>query len=216
MALFKARSEAGKELAKRLEAFAERKNTIALALPRGGVAVAYELAKALQIPRDVIIVRKLSVPGNRELAMGAIASGAVRIINYDIVRLLNISQFAIDAVIQEQQEEIEQREKEYRGGWPPLELDGRTVILVDDGIATGATVRAAVEALKRRGAGRIIVAVPTASTDACNLLGEEVDDIVCLTTPEPFIAVGRWYEDFSQISDEEEVTNLLAKAAQDQ
>lgn len=215
MALFKDRSEAGKELAKRLDAYSGKKDTIVLALPRGGVPVAYEVARALHLPMDIIIVRKLGVPGNRELAMGAIASGGIRIINYDIVRLLNISQFAIDAVSQEEQEELERREKSYRGGWPPLDLDGRTVILVDDGIATGATIRAAVEALKRRGARRIVVAVPTASTDACNVLRDEVDDLICLTTPDPFIAVGRWYEDFSQTSDEE-VSNLLAKAAQNQ
>lgn len=194
--------------------YADQEGVVVLALPRGGVPVAYPVAKAIHAPLDIIIVRKLGVPGNRELAMGAIASGGVRIINHDIVRLLNISQFAIDAVAAEEQREIERREQLYREGWPALDVHGRTVIVVDDGIATGATMRAAVRALKERHARHIVAAAPTAAPDAHKMLQGEADEVVCLATPDPYIAVGRWYEDFTQTTDQQ-VTELLRRAAKD-
>ncbi len=214
VALFQNREQAGQALAKALMGYADKEGVIVLALPRGGVPVAYPVAKALHAPLDIIIVRKLGVPGNRELAMGAIASGGVRIINHDIVRLLNLSQFAIDAVAAEEQREIERREQLYREGWPALDVHGRTVIVVDDGIATGATMRAAVTALRERQARRIVVAAPSCAPDANKMLQGEADEVVCLATPDPYIAVGRWYEDFTQTTDQE-VTELLRRAAKD-
>jgi putative phosphoribosyl transferase len=214
VALFQNREQAGQALAKAWMRYADQEGAIVLALPRGGVPVAYQLAKAIHAPLDIIIVRKLGVPGNRELAMGAIASGGVRIINHDIVRLLNISQFAIDAVAAEEQREIELREQLYREGWPALDVHGRTVIVVDDGIATGATMRAAVTALRERHAQHIVVAAPTAAPDAHKMLAGEADEVVCLSTPAPYIAVGLWYENFTQTSDQE-VTELLRQAAKD-
>jgi erythromycin esterase-like protein/adenine/guanine phosphoribosyltransferase-like PRPP-binding protein len=210
---FRDRREAGRLLAAKLTAYANRPDVVVLALPRGGVPVAYEVAQALNAPLDVFIVRKLGVPGYEELAMGAIASGGARVLNDPIVRDLRIPDYVIDRVAAEEGEELARRERAYRGGRPPLDVRGRTVILVDDGLATGATMRAAVKALRQREPARIIVAVPTASPDTCEELRAEVDEVVCAITPQPFYAVGYWYEDFTQTTDQE-VRELLARAQQ--
>lgn len=209
---FRNRREAGRLLASRLSAYASRSDVIVLALPRGGVPVAYEVATALNAPLDVFLVRKLGIPGHEEYALGAIASGGVRVINEDLVRALRLPPAVIDAIAAREQQELERRERLYRADRPPPDVRGRTVILVDDGLATGATMLAAVQALRKEGAARIVVAVPVASPDTCEALGREVDDIVCAITPEPFHAVGLWYEDFAQTTDEE-VRDLLARAA---
>jgi putative phosphoribosyl transferase len=202
---FRDRTEAGmllgRELARRVK---PGDDPLVLALPRGGVPVGYEIARALDAPLDVFIVRKLGVPGHEELAMGAIASGGVPVWNDDVLRYLNgVPRRDIDAVVAHEQEELERREKSYRGARPPLELAGRTAIVVDDGLATGSTMRAAVRAIRKMDPRAIIVAVPVAATSTCAEFRAEVDDIVCLRTPEPFTAVGLWYEDFSQTTDEE-------------
>ena len=211
MALFTDRRDAGRTLAKQLSAYAGRPDVLVLALPRGGVPVAYEVARALDAPLDVFIVRKLGLPGHEELAIGAIASGGVRVLNEDIVRGLRIPDSVIDAVAQRELRELERRERAYRGDRPAPEAHGRTVILIDDGLATGASMRAAVAALRAQNPAEIIVAVPTAAPETCAALEPEVDKVVCATTPEPFYGVGRWYEDFSQTSDEE-VRALLEEA----
>jgi erythromycin esterase-like protein/adenine/guanine phosphoribosyltransferase-like PRPP-binding protein len=208
---FRDRREAGRLLAAKLTAYANRPDVIVLALPRGGVPVAYEVARALRAPLDVFVVRKLGVPGYEELAMGAVATGDIRVLNDQIVRDLRIPDYVIDQVAAEGGEELARRERAYRGGRSPLEVRGRTVILVDDGLATGATMRAAVKALRQHEPARIIVAVPTASPDTCEELRAEVDEVVCAITPEPFYAVGYWYEDFTQTTDQE-VRELLARA----
>ncbi len=184
---------------------------VVLALPRGGVPVAYEVAKQLSAPLDVFVVRKLGVPGYEELAMGAIASGGVLVLNQDVVNQLGLSQGVIDAVASKEREELARRERLYRGDRPPVEVRGRTVILVDDGLATGSTMRAAVAGLKARGPSGIVIGVPIAVPSTCEELASEVDDIVCAVTPEPFYAVGLWYSDFSQTTDEE-VRELLEAA----
>jgi predicted phosphoribosyltransferase len=184
-----------------------------LALPRGGVPVAYEVARALHAPLDVFLVRKLGVPGHEELAMGAVATGGVRVLNEQVVRGLGIPDSVIDAVASWELEELRRRERLYRGDRRPPDVRGKTVILVDDGLATGSTMLAAVEALRQQQPARIVVAVPIAAPDTCELLRAEVDDVVCAVTPEPFYAVGLWYRDFSQTSDEE-VRELLAQAAE--
>jgi predicted phosphoribosyltransferase len=173
--------------------------------------VAYEVARALAAPLDVFLVRKLGVPGYEELAMGAIASGGVRVLNADVVRSMGIPPSSIDRVARQEQQELERRERAYRGERPPPRLAGRTVIVVDDGLATGSTMRAAAEALRRLEPARIVVAVPVAAADTCERLGREVDEVVCAATPEPFLAVGRWYEDFSETTDDE-VRDLLERA----
>ncbi len=188
-------------------------DVLVLALPRGGVPVAYEVARALGAPLDVFVVRKLGVPGHEELAMGAVATGGVRVLNEDVVRGLRIPDPVIDAVTAVEREELERRERLYRGDRPSPDVRGRTVILVDDGLATGATMHAAIKALRQQQPARIVVAVPTAAPETCAALRREVDDVVCAITPEPFYSVGLWYEDFSQTSDEE-VRELLARAAQ--
>src|ERR1700716_4316092 len=208
--LFRDRREAGRLLAEKLKAYANRQDVIVLALPRGGVPVAYEVARALGAPLDVFVVRKLGVPGYEELAMGALATGGVRVLNDQVVERLGIPQHVIDAVAAREQQELARRERLYRGDRPPPDLRGRTVILVDDGLATGATMRAAVNALRQQQAGRIVVAVPIAPPEICEQLTGEVDDIICAVTPEPFYAVGCWYRDFSQTSDEE-VRQLLGQ-----
>ena len=210
---FRDRREAGRLLAAKLTAYAKRPDVIVLALPRGGVPVAYEVAQALEAPLDVFLVRKLGMPGHEEYALGAIATGGVRVINQDLVQALRLPPATIEAIAAREQQELERRERVYRGDHPPPDVRGRTVILVDDGLATGATMHAAVKALRQQGAGRVVVAVPIAPPDTCDQLREAVDDIVCAVTPEPFHAVGLWYEDFSQTTDDE-VRDLLARSAQ--
>lgn len=206
--IFRDRTDAGKYLAAKLAKYAHRPDVLVLALPRGGVPVAYEVAKQIGAPLDVFLVRKLGVPGHEELAMGAIASGGVRVINEDVVRQLDIPAEIIDAVAVTEQQELERRQHAYRGDRPPPDVKGRTVILIDDGLATGSTMRAAAEALRKQGPARIVVAVPVSSPETCNEFRNEVDEIVCAVTPEPFRGVGFWYQDFSQTTDEE-VRELL-------
>ena len=210
-ARFRDRREAGRFLARELAAYANRPDVIVLALPRGGVPVGYEIAQALHAPLDVFLVRKLGVPGHEEYAMGAIASGGVSVLNEEVVQRLGISPYPIETLAAREQRELERRERAYRGERPPPEVSGRTVILVDDGLATGASMQAAVLALRRLQPARIVVAVPVAAPETCEQLREIADEVVCATTPEPFYAVGLWYEDFSQTSDEE-VRALLAQA----
>jgi putative phosphoribosyl transferase len=212
VALFRDRRDAGRKLAQELSAYIGHPDVIVLALPRGGVPVGYEVALALSAPLDIFIVRKLGLPGHEELAIGAIASGGVRVLNEDIVRSLNIPEVVIDAVARRELQELERREHEYRGNRPAPEVRDRTVILIDDGLATGASMRAAVAGLRVQNPARIVVAVPTAALETCEAIQPEVDDIVCATTPEPFYGVGRWYEDFSQTTDEE-VRILLEESA---
>ena len=212
--LFTNRSEAGRWLAERLKAYAQRPDVIVLGLPRGGVPVAYELARALDAPLDVFLVRKLGLPGQEELAMGAIASGGVRVLNDDVVGALGVPAHVIDDVARKEEQELRRREQAYRGARPMPDLRGRVVILVDDGLATGSTMRAAVRAVKQMQPARVVVAVPVAAASTRDDMAEEVDEIVCATPPEPFLAVGRWYEDFSQTSDDE-VHDLLERAARE-
>jgi putative phosphoribosyl transferase len=202
MALFRDRQDAGRRLAEKLRGYAGT-NAIVLALPRGGVPVAAEVAARLGLPLDVYIVRKLGVPGQAELAMGAIASGGVRVMNDDVVHGLGIPEHVVDSVAQAEGAELARREAAYRTARPPLEVAERTVILIDDGLATGATMRAAVQALRVRHAARIVVAVPVGAPETCQMLAAEADEIVCAVAPEPFLAVGYWYEDFAQTTDEE-------------
>jgi len=211
---FHDRREAGRLLAEKLTAYANRPDVLVLALPRGGVPVAYEVARALRAPLDVFIVRKLGVPGYEELAMGAVATGGVRVLNDEVVRGLGIPEYVIDAVTTWERQELARRERLYRGDRPPPDVRARTVILVDDGLATGATMHAAIAALRQQQPARIVVAVPTASREVCDAFRAEADDVICAITPEPFQAVGLWYEDFSQTSDDE-VRELLARAAQE-
>jgi predicted phosphoribosyltransferase len=207
---FRNRTDAGRQLAEKLAAYANRPDVLVLALPRGGVPVAFELARAFGAPLDVFLVRKLGVPGYEELAMGAVATGGVRVLNDEIVRGLGISEHEIDAVVARELRELSRRDRLYRGDRPPSDVAGRTVILVDDGLATGATMRAAVQALRQQQPGRIVAAVPTASPDTCQVLKAEADDVICAMTPEPFFAVGHWYDDFTQTTDDE-VRELLAR-----
>lgn len=211
--LFRDRYDAGRRLADLLMEYAHVPDVLVLALPRGGVPVAYEVALALDAPLDVFVVRKLGVPGHEELAMGAIASGGVRVLNKDVVEPLRIPVHVIDAVAARERAVLEERERAYRDGRPAPEVRGRTVILVDDGLATGSTMRAAARALRRQGPARLVVAVPVAAPETCASFQGEVDAIVCAYTPHPFYAVGIWYADFSQISDDE-VRELLARAAE--
>ena len=207
---FTDRIEAGQLLAGKLNVYRDRADVLVLALPRGGVPVASEVARALGVPFDVFVVRKLGVPGHEELAMGAIASGGVRQINRDVVDALGIPDNVIDAVAAHEQLELERREQVYRGDRPPLVLTNRTVILVDDGLATGSTMRAAVVSARQQQPARVIVAVPVGAGSSCADLATEADDVVCLRTPEPFVAVGLWYRDFTPTTDHE-VRSLLGK-----
>lgn len=211
---FRNRIEAGRLLSHRLLDYSNRRDVVVLALPRGGVPVAFEVAKVLNAPLEVFLVRKLGVPGHEELAMGAIASGGIRVLNQEVIESLGISPRTIDQVAATQQRELEEREKLYRGDRPLPDLRSRTIILIDDGLATGSTMRAAVAALRQQEPARIVVAVPTASPEACQEFESEVDEIVCAQTPEHFVAVGKWYRDFSQTSDQE-VHDLLERAAQE-
>jgi putative phosphoribosyl transferase len=210
--LFHDRTEAGRRLAARLEKYANQPDLIVLALPRGGVPVAYEVAKALHAPMDVFIVRKLGVPGHEELAMGAVATGGVRVLNDHVLKGLAIPDSTIHAAVERETEELKRRERLYRGDRPPPAVRGKTVILVDDGLATGSTMLAAVQALRQQEPARIVVAVPVASPETCELLEAYVAEVVCAATPEPFYAVGLWYRDFSQTTDDE-VRELLQRRA---
>jgi len=212
--VFRNRTHAGQVLARMLEEYGNRDDLIVLGLPRGGVPVAVEVANALHAPLDVFLVRKLGVPGQEELAMGAIATGGTRVLNYEVVKHLGIPDDVIDAATKAEQRELDRRELAYRGTRETPEVRGRTVILVDDGLATGSTMRAAVTALRQQKPARIVVAVPVAAASTCQEFREEVDQIICATTPEPFYGVGQWYEDFSQTTDEE-VRDLLDRAAQE-
>lgn len=211
MALFANRSDAGRRLAQDLSEYKGRNNVIILALPRGGVPVAYEVAQALDAPLDVFLVRKLGVPGREELAMGAIASGGVRVFNPEVIRALNIPNEVLETVTDLEKRELERRERDYRGDRPYPDLENKFIILIDDGLATGASMRAAIAGVQRQHPAKIIVAVPTASAEACRQLEPYVDQVICTTTPQPFDGVGTWYADFSQISDEE-VRMLLNQA----
>lgn len=209
--LFKDRRFAGQVLARELAAYANRPDVLVLGLPRGGVPVAFEVAQALNAPLDILVVRKLGVPDQEELAMGAIASGGVRIINEYIINLVKISDEVIARVAVQEERELERRERLYRGNRPLRDLQGRTVILVDDGLATGATMWAAIVAVRKQQPAQIVIAVPVAAPETCQELEAEVDEIVCISTPSPFHSVGLWYKDFPQTTDEE-VRDLLAKA----
>jgi putative phosphoribosyl transferase len=210
MTPFENRRQAGRALARKLSAYAGRDNVIVLALPRGGVPVGYEIAEALDAPLDVFLVRKLGAPGQEELAMGALASDGVRVLNPNVIVRFGVSEDEIEAVVRKERRELARREREYRGDRPPLELRGRTVILVDDGVATGSSMRAAIAVLRTLSPRRLVVAVPVAPPSTARELSLLVDDFVCLATPEPFDAVGTFYETFEQIEDEE-VRDLLAR-----
>ena len=204
------RREAGRALAGRLEQYAGRNDVVVLALPRGGVPVAYEVASALGAPLDVFLVRKLGTPGHRELAMGAIASGGVRVLNDDVVRWYGIPEAAIEAVARQEAQELQRRERAYREGRPAPEFGNHIVILVDDGLATGSTMRAAAQAVRAHHPSRVVVAVPVGAPQTCRELSEVADDVICARMPEPFSAVGQWYLNFDQ-TDDEEVRELLHK-----
>ena len=208
---FRDRRAAGRLLAQRLMHYASRPDVLVLALPRGGVPVAYEVARALHAPLDVFVVRKLGLPGHEELAMGAVATGGVRVLNEALVKALNIAEPLIDAVAKKEQQELARRERLYRGDRQSPPIRGRTVIVVDDGLATGASMLAAIQALRQQQPARIVVAVPVAAPDTCEQLRLLADEVVCAATPQPFHAVGLWYEDFSQTGDEE-VNQLLQNA----
>ena len=208
--IYRDRYEAGRVLAGRLVPYQNRADTVVLALPRGGVPVGSEVARRLGAPLDVFVVRKLGVPGHEELAMGAIASGGVRIVSETVVEALGIPERVIATVAAAEAQELERRERIYREGRLFPEVRGRTVILVDDGLATGSTMRAAAAALRSLGAARLVAAVPVAPREGCDAMWEVVDDVVCARIPERFLAVGEWYEDFSQTSDEE-VSELLRR-----
>jgi len=205
------RREAGRLLARELQRYANPSDVVVLGLPRGGVPVAYEVAKALNVPLDVFVVRKLGLPGHEEFAIGALASGGLRVLNVPVIRAYGISEDELATAIEREQRELERRERAYREDRKPPDLYGKTVILVDDGLATGSSMQAAVMALKKAQPDRVIVAVPVAPRETCDALREIADEVVCALTPEPFRAVGLWYQDFDQTSDEE-VTKLLESA----
>lgn len=205
---FHDRVEAGELLAERLMDYRDRDDVVVLGLPRGGVPVAAAIARALNVPLDVFVVRKVGVPGHEELAMGAIASGGVRIVNEDVVEPLGIRPTVFDSVAIREQSELERREHLYRGNRGPLRLTGKVVVLVDDGLATGSTMRAAVMAARQQDPARVIVAAPVGAMETCQMLARDADQVECLRTPEPFVAVGLWYSDFTPTSDDE-VRELL-------
>jgi len=208
---FADRAHAGRFLAGKLRAYENRGDVLVLALPRGGVPVGYEVARGLNVPLDVFLVRKLGVPWHPELAMGAIATGGVRVLNPSVVRELGITDADIDAVAAREQRELERREAMYRGSGPAPQVAGRIIILIDDGLATGSTMRAAVEAIRLQHPAKVVVAVPVASADVCEAISREADEVVCARAPKPFIAVGLWYEDFTATTDQE-VQTLLERA----
>lgn len=207
--IFHDRTDAGRKLAAKLRPFAGRDDVIVLALPRGGVPVGFEVAKALAAPLDVFLVRKLGVPGREELAMGAIASGGVRVVNDEVVRLLGIGAEVLDAAAADEGAELRRREEAYRGGRPAPDVAGKTVVLVDDGLATGSTMRAAVAAVRQLGPAKVVVAVPVGAGETCRAFRETADEVACLHCPAPFFAVGSWYEHFDQTTDAE-VKELLS------
>lgn len=211
MTVFRDRRDAGRRLAQALSHYAGRSDVTIYALPRGGVPVAYEVALALQAPLDIFVVRKLGLPGREELAIGAVGSGGVRVLNDDIIRLLNVPQEVINIVAQRELQELQRREHIYRGERSAPQVRDRTIILIDDGLATGASMRAAVMGLRARHPARIVIAVPTAAREVCDAFQFAVDEMVCVITPEPFDGVGKWYEVFSQV-DDEEVRMLLEQA----
>ncbi len=210
---FRDRTEAGEALARQLLPYAHCPDVLVLGLPRGGIPVAYVVARALHAPLDTLLVRKLGVPGQEELAMGAVASGGSRVLNESVVQGLGIPEQVVEEITRREQQELARRERLYRGDRPEIQVGGRTVILVDDGLATGATMRAAVMALRTQQPARVIVAVPVAPPSVCQALGAVADEAICLLTPEHFLGVGRWYDDFSPITDEE-VRWLLERATQ--
>ena len=209
---FRDRTEAGRLLAAQLAHYADCPNTLVLGLPRGGIPVAYQIAKAINAPLDVWLVRKLGVPGQEELAMGAIASGSVMVLNNEIIQSLGISRKVIHQVAVAEKQELERRDRAYRGDRLPPDIPGHTIILVDDGIATSSTLRAAIAALQQQQPKRIVVASPVAPPSVCDALRTVVDEVVCLSTPEPLSSIGMWYKDFSQTTDEE-VRELLKQSA---
>lgn len=211
--IFRDRTEAGKFLATRLAHYAGQPDLLVLALPRGGVPVAFEVAKALEAPLDVFLVRKLGFPGHEEAAMGAIASGGVIVLNEEMLQGMRIPDHVIDSVVERELQELKRRENMYRAGLPPIDVNGRVVILVDDGLATGSTMRAAAQALRKQNPKRLVVAVPVGAPETCDEFRSEVDEIICGVEPETLYAVGVWYEDFSQTTDEE-VQRLLEEASQ--
>ena len=211
MSLYDDRRQAGRVLAGELSEYTGRDDVVVLALPRGGVPVAYEVATRLRAPLDVMVVRKLGVPGREELAMGAIASGGVLFLNEELIDELGIPKNIVDAVVSSEAREVARRERAYRSDRPPVDVTDQTIILIDDGLATGSTMKAAVASLRRRGPKRIVVAVPIAAPSTCDELASDVDELVCAVTPEPFYAVGVWYDDFSQTTDDE-VRELLETA----
>jgi putative phosphoribosyl transferase len=209
---YRDRSDAGRQLASLLTQYADRDDVVVLALPRGGVPVSFEIARALPAPLDVFLVRKLGAPGHPELAMGAIASGGVRVLSEDILTQLAITRDEVEAVTARERIELERRDRMYRGDRPPTALADRTVILVDDGLATGATMEAAILAVRQSNPARVVVAAPVGAADTCHRLRKIADEVVCAATPEPFQAVGLWYERFDQTSDEE-VVKLLRESS---
>lgn len=209
--IFRDRSEAGRHLATKLTRYKDRPDVLVLALPRGGVPVAFEVAQTLHVPLDIFLVRKLGVPGHEELAMGAIATGDVRVLNEDMIDYLRIPPTVIDSIAETELKELKRRERAYRGNRPEPDVNDKTIILIDDGLATGSTIRAAAQAIRRQAPARIIVAVPVSAQETCDEYRIGVDEIVCALTPEPFFGVGQWYLDFSQTTDEE-VRDLLAQA----
>lgn len=211
--IFKDRHDAGVQLTAKLGTYGNDPTVLVLGLPRGGVPVAYEVARGLRAPLDVFVVRKLGVPGHRELAMGAIASGGMRVLNQDVLAALNISNAMIEMVAEQEQKELERQERAYRGNSPFPALEGRKLIVVDDGLATGSTMRAAVRALRQGNPERIVVAAPVAAAETYRSLSKEADGVVCCEVPESFYAVSVWYEEFGQTSDEE-VRSLLESANQ--
>ena len=210
---FSNRAQAGRLLASRLLQYEGRDDVVVLALPRGGVPVAAEVASTLRVPLDVFVVRKLGVPYQPELTMGAIASGGVRVLNEDVLEMAQITPAMLEQVTRTELLELERRERSYRDGRPPVPIEGKVVILIDDGLATGSTMRAAVEAVRPLKPARVVVAVPVSASDTCRAIEQTADEVICLETPEPFSAVGLWYEDFSQTGDEE-VRSLLQSAAE--
>ncbi|HTU45014.1 MAG TPA: phosphoribosyltransferase [Bryobacteraceae bacterium] len=212
MPLFRNRSEAGRALAEQVKSAVPQPDILVLVLPRGGVPVGFEVAQALHAEMDVFLVRKLGVPGEEELALGALASGGVRVLNHELIQYLRLSEETIQQVTAREERVLEARELLYREGRPPVPIKGRTVVLVDDGLATGASMLAAARALRPSGAREVIIAVPVAPRESCDELRREADQVICIATPHPFGAVGLWYEDFAQVTDAE-VCKLLEQAA---